>query len=201
MPWLPFTKKAIHTAPISGELESAVPEQSFVWESQSNGRAERAVQEAEDMLRCTKLAIKDRFDATIPSTTAIIRWLCARTAATINRSHVHDDGMTAYQRSHGQPFPGYVLEVGERVFYLVLKRTRTNVDRRWNDDIYLSSSQPINEHFIGLASGNVVRARGLARVRAEYRWDTDRVAKIHGTPMDPNEDNTIEECKDPHRML
>ena len=109
-------ENAIQKASISGELVSAVPEHSPVGDSQSNGRAERAVQEAEDMLRCMKLAIEERLIAKITSTTPILKWLCEHTAATINRFHVHDDGMTAYQRSPGQPFSGYVLEFGERVF-------------------------------------------------------------------------------------
>ena len=184
--------KAVHKVGITGELVSAVPENSSVGESQSNGRAERAVQEAEDMLRCMKLALEERVDAKVTSATPIMKWLCEHVAATINRFHVHDDGKTAYQRTHGQPYPGYVLEFGERVFYFVLKRSRTKLDRRWNDGVYLGSSQSSNEHFIGLSSGNVVRARGLARVRAELRWDRKRLSRIHGTPMDPNEDSIIE---------
>ena len=193
-------EKAIRKVGITGELVSAVPEHSSVGESQSNGRAERAVQEAEDMLRCMKLALEERLSARVTSTTPIMKWMCEHAAATINRFHVHDDGQTAYQRSHGHPFSGYVLEFGEKVFYYVLKRARTKLDRRWNDGIYLGSSQPSNEHFVGLASGKVVRVRGLARVRAEHRWDKERAARIHGTPMDPNEDSIVEEYKDPHRM-
>ena len=67
--------KAVNKVGITGELVSAVPENSSVGESQSNGRAERAVQEAEDMLRCTKLALVERVDAKVTSATPIMKWL------------------------------------------------------------------------------------------------------------------------------
>ena len=53
-----FTKNALDKATINGNLASAVPEHSAVGESQSNGNAERAVQEAEDMLRTIELALE-----------------------------------------------------------------------------------------------------------------------------------------------
>ena len=81
-----------------------------------------------------KLAVEERIDAKITSTTPVIKWL-EHFAATVNSFHVHDDGMTAYQLSHGQPFNGYVLEFGERVFYYVPKEAHTNPGRRPNDGI------------------------------------------------------------------
>ena len=68
-------RNAIDKVGITGELVSAVPENSSVGESQSNGRAERAVQEAEDMLRCMKLALEERVDAKVTLATPIMTWL------------------------------------------------------------------------------------------------------------------------------
>ena len=56
---------------ITGELVSAVPEHSSAGKSKSTGRAERAVQESEDTLRCIKLALGERLDAKVTSTTRL----------------------------------------------------------------------------------------------------------------------------------
>lgn len=194
-----FTKAALAKAKIAGEFVSAVPEHSAVGESQSNGKAERAVQEAEDMLRTMKLALGERLDAKICSSYPVLKWLCEHLAATINRYHIGTDGKTAYQRAHGKRYSGHVLECGERIYYWRPKRLRTKLDPRWADGIYLGTSQHSNEHFIGLPSGIVTRGRGIARVPKERRWDTKMVSRIHGTPMDPNEDAAIEEYQDPHK--
>lgn len=93
----------------------------------------------------------------------LMTWLSEHVSATINGFHAHDDGVTAYQRSRGQPFNAYALEVCERVFYAVLKKARTKHDKRWNDGVYLGSSRSSNEHFVGRSSGHVGKARGLAR--------------------------------------
>ena len=69
-------EKTIRNVCITGESVSAVPDHSSVGESQSNGRAQRAAQEAEDMLRCMKLALEERLDAKVMSTTPITKWMC-----------------------------------------------------------------------------------------------------------------------------
>ena len=194
-----FTKNALATAKTNGQLVSAVPEHSAVGESQSNGKAERAVQEAEDMLRTMKLALEDRLNANICSSYPVLKWLCEHVAATINRYHIGADGKTAYQRAHEKRYSGHVLDFGERIYHWIPTRLRTKLDPRWADGIYLGTSQHSNEHVVGLPSGRVARGRGIARVPKERRWDTKLMSRIHGTPMDPNDEAAIEEFQDPHK--
>ena len=52
--------------------------------------------------------------------------------------------------------------------------------------MYLGSSTNSNDHYVGRRDGVVTRARTLARVPLERRWDSDLLAKITGTPDKPN---------------
>ena len=81
------TKRALAKARIDGQFVSAVPEHSAVGESQSNGKAERAVQEADDMLRTRKPAREERRNANIRLAYPVLKWLCEHVAATTNRIH------------------------------------------------------------------------------------------------------------------
>ena len=88
--------------PVPRSTVVACPEHSHPGESQSNGKAERAVQEAEDMLITMRIALEERINANICSTYAVLKWLCEHVAGTINRFHVGSYGKTAYERAHGQ---------------------------------------------------------------------------------------------------
>ena len=82
-----------------------MPEHSAVGESQSNSRAERAVQELEDHLRKGKAVLEARLGKRIPSTHPIVRWMVEHCATTLNKYAIHDDGdrlSTAYELLHGK---------------------------------------------------------------------------------------------------
>ena len=57
----------------SGRNGIAMPENSAVGESASNGRAERVVQTVEDLLRVHKTALEARLGVQIPSTHAVLK--------------------------------------------------------------------------------------------------------------------------------
>ena len=61
-----------------------------------------------------------------------------------------------------------------------------------------------NECYIGLSNGHVTRARGIARVRPDQRWDSKLIAKITGTPARPHDgldDSVLEGFDNPHLHL
>ena len=70
----------------NGELVKAVPENSAVGESQSNGAAERPVQMLEDLVRTHKLSFEDRLGKPLPSTSPLLQWLVEHVAAVMNKS-------------------------------------------------------------------------------------------------------------------
>ena len=57
------------------EVFIAIPEYSAVGGSASNGKAERAVQQVEDLLRTHTLALEARIQRGVPSVHPVIFWL------------------------------------------------------------------------------------------------------------------------------
>ena len=63
----------------------AVPEHSHPGESQSNGLAERTIQEVVDQARTLKLALESRLKARLPCYRPVFAWLIEHTAYVLNR--------------------------------------------------------------------------------------------------------------------
>ena len=98
------TESETSAGAVIAPLENSAP-----GESASNGMAERAVQDVEDMVRTYKLALEAGIEATIPSTHPICHWLIEHAGNMITKLHVGDDGQTGYSRLHGR---GNLREVG-----------------------------------------------------------------------------------------
>lgn len=109
-------------------LQQMVPEASAVGESQSNGKAENAVQRIENMLCTYKSALEEHLGTRIPSRHPLINWMVEHTASVSNRHVCNDDGLTPYEAIHGQRSRGKLAEFGEKVFYYVPKRLRSKLD-------------------------------------------------------------------------
>ena len=63
-----------------------------------------------------------------------------------------------------------------------------------------------NEALIGLPDGDVTRARSIARLVPNQRWDKDAILAIRGVPANPRprnpaDDSVIESMHNPHIML
>ena len=68
----------------------------------SNARAERTVQQVEDMLRTHLGELEARLGATISNKHPIVAWLVEHIAVIINKHHIPDgESMTAYCKLHG----------------------------------------------------------------------------------------------------
>ena len=77
--------KALHVTRGRGEWVGGVPENSAVGESQSNGKAERAVQHLEDQTRTLFGELEERLDVKFKPEHAILSWLVEYAAVLINR--------------------------------------------------------------------------------------------------------------------
>ena len=60
---------------VTGEFAGGVPENSAVGESQSNGRAESAVQQVEDYVRTYKAALEARLGVRIQASHPVMMWM------------------------------------------------------------------------------------------------------------------------------
>ena len=152
-----------------------VPEASAVGESQSNGKAENAVQKFEDLLRTYKSALETHIKSRIPVQHPLMRWLTEHVASTMNRHLCNDDGLTPYETLHGQRFKGKTVEFGERVFYYVPKKLRSKLNLRWRVGTFIGTAQTTDEAFVAAANGDVVKTRSVVRVVEPSRWNCDAI--------------------------
>ena len=100
---------------------------------QTNGVAEKAVQDVTTQVRKYKIALETRLGRPIRARSVIFKWLVRHSADTINRHTSGHDGKVPYQRrDHKLPKP-IDIEFGEQVWAKVPtyinKRKRSLQDR------------------------------------------------------------------------
>ena len=178
----------------------AVPEHSHPGESQTNGLAERAVQELVDHVRVFKLALEANINARIPAEHPILAWIVEHAAYLLNRCVLGTDGRTAWGRLHGKESTEKICQFGEKVLWYVPKKQRAKLDVRWRHGIFLGRSMSSDQNFIGLPDGSVTGARAMIRLVAKKRWDTEKIGNISAMPMEVKTRNLdiIEQGPDPH---
>ena len=186
------------------EVFTAIPEYSAVGESASNGKAERAIQQVEDLTRTLKSALEARIGARIGSTHPMFAWMVRHAAMILSRFNVNADGRTPYQTLHGKRATDKLIELGEVVYFYVPKKLRHKMDQRWRLGVYLGPVSDSNEIYCGVGNGNVLKSRSVARVVADRRWSRVEIEKISGTPLKPTVTNDgsdwtqLEQLADPH---
>ena len=84
--------------------------------------------------------------------------------------------------------------------WFVPKKLRSKLDQRWRYGIFLGRSMSSDQHFVGLANGEVVCARAIVRLVLSLRWDAEKIRAIRITPFDfkTRNQDAIEEDPDPH---
>ena len=81
---------------IEVRTHSTTPDNPPAHDPQSNGEAERAVQEVKAQMGATVLALESRLDSKVDSRWPVIEWVVPHAAGTVNRFLVGNDGRTAY---------------------------------------------------------------------------------------------------------
>ena len=178
----------------------AVPELTMPGESQSNGKAERAVRSIEDQVRTLKAALETHISARIPVDHPVMEWIVEHAAFLINRYVLGTDGRTAYGRLHGREVKERIAEFGEKIMWYVPKRRRVKLDVRWRYGTFLGRALHCDQNYIGLHDGTVTCARAIVRVVPTSRWDFDRIQRITDVPTDVKTKaiDQIEETLEPH---
>ena len=162
-----------------------VPENSPVGESQSNGVAERAVQQVEDQLRVLKLAIERRLNVKIPCAHPAMKWLVPHSAGVITKYQRGHDGKTAFERLLGKQCREDTLEFGECILFKSNRTAEGRLAPRWEPAVWLGKRWGTTEHMVATEDGAVTHCRAVQRLPAVQRWSKDRVEAIKGTPHEP----------------
>lgn len=121
----------------------------------------------------------------------VVQWLVEYTAAVLSTYHVDDDGKTRCEHLHGQRADETLANFGETVFFFMPVRRRATLELKWSMGTDLGTLMSSNDSFIGLPNGDVTRARGIARIRPDQRWDGSRLQTITGVPGRPHDTDDV----------
>ena len=111
-----------------------IVENSKVYDSQSNGTAERAVQSIEGLTRTLKMALERKINQKIPCSHPLVTWLVEHVADVMNKYNVGKDGRTAYERMRGKKYHGDMIEFGRRVLHMSPgKHQGGSMKERWSE--------------------------------------------------------------------
>ncbi len=174
-----------------------IPRNPPAYNPQSNGAAEKAVQDVTGHARCLLLALEAHLKANVDVTLPIVKWLLRHAAFLLTRYGVGHDGMTAWRRLTGRSWNGLVVEIGEKVFgKLALKRSPTRKKHKHGkrklaarsvEGTYLGIYPRTGEHIIArLDTGEAIRVRTVNRVPEEKRWCKDDIVGVKALPRRPN---------------
>ena len=105
-------------------------------------------------------------------------WLIGHTASILNRSVVGDDGQTTYQRLHGRRANTRAVEFGEKLFYYIPRKLRTNMSIRWKIGMCVEVAPQSGDHDVGTWNGDDIRTRSIVRVAESSRWATDFLVRL-----------------------
>lgn len=168
--------------PNHGVLVRAVAEISAVGQPASNSRAERAVQQMEDLVRTYKSAIEARMDCKLKSDHPLLRWIVEHAADVYNQYAVSPEGKTPHARLHGKNPKEKLVDFWERVLWHVPKRLRAKLDLRWRLGVYVGDAASSNEYYLALPIENVVKSKSIVQVIPSGRWDHKSLLAVQGIP-------------------
>ena len=95
--------------------EETILEASKIYDSQSNGVAERAVQSVECQARTILIALQKRLEVKAPVTHKIVTWLVEH---------------AAFERIKGKKYRGEVVELGRKILYRIPRKPEWGLDDR-----------------------------------------------------------------------
>ena len=141
---------ALQQAVAEARSARTIPRNPPAYSPQSNGAAEKAVQDVAGQLRRLTLALEARLCQKVPAKLPVMAWLVRHAAFVLTHFQVGHDGLTPYRRLMGRPWSGSVAEFGER--FSANWRKRMHPQRRRRKSAARPSSPPGASAARGLAS-------------------------------------------------
>ena len=97
-------------------VQTATPELTQPGESQSNGIAERAIQQVVDLFRTIKTSFESRIGARVPMAHPLTKWMVEHAAFLLTKYQLGPDGRTGWGRLHGKEVRERLCEFGEKFY-------------------------------------------------------------------------------------
>ena len=118
-----------------------------VYDSQSNGLAESAVNDAKDAVRMNLACLVRRFGQEFTGEHPVLSWLVKYSVAVVNRYRRGPDGKTAYELRKGRRFARALPYFAEKILFMIPGVTKgvARVEPRWEDGIFLGVSDRSDE--------------------------------------------------------
>ena len=160
-------------------------DESRVGDSNSNARAEVAVQETKGMVRTLRSALEKNIGQKIPIDHPILPWLVRHSGLNITRFQVRDDGITSMHKMKGYKGIMPICEFGEVIHFRphdALKQGGYN--DRWEDGVWLGFDARSGENVVGTPKG-VYRTGAMRRKPPDSQWSKEMLDNIVGTPETP----------------
>ena len=187
---------ALQTAIIKLRTSRTVPRNSLAYNPQSNGSAEKGVQDVTDLIRRHVLALQARLQQTVNLKTPVMAWLIRHAAFVLTRYSVGHDGLTPWRRLTGKCWNGVMAEFGEQVMAKLAlkkpptdkkaKKTKKKLAPRSIPATWLGIYERTGEHLVATRRGDVIRVRTIHRLPKEDQWNADAVFAVRALPRKPN---------------
>ena len=120
-----------------------VLENSPQGDSQSNGRAEKAVRDIEEQVRTLRACLEADMGARLPVMHPVMAWLVEASADYINRFRKAREDSTPLEKIRGQHQPKKMADFGECVMLLPAKDHKDNsnkADEKFKEGVWLGLS-------------------------------------------------------------
>ena len=142
------------------------------YDPQSNGAAEKAVQDYMGQVRAGKIDLEYRLKEKIESQWPIMEWIGEHACVLLDRCQVGHDGKVPYQRRMGKISEKPIIELGEQVMAKPLRAKKTNkklsLKQRWVEATWVGIDRKTNEHLVVLDDGGpAIRVSTVTRSRSQ----------------------------------
>ena len=176
---------------LDNEAIEIVKETTSKGDSSANGLAEGAVKEVKAKVRTLRFAVERNLRQVIPDTAAVLAWLVAFAAFTINVTRVGTDGKTAFQLRYGRSFKRPLVGWGQKVQFQRVGKADSRVEAtsRWDEGILLGMSiggGGSSNYIIGQRSG-IQAAKAIKPLAPSEQWDIELLLAIEALPWDKAE--------------
>ena len=133
---------------------------------QSNGQAERAVQNIRNMGNCIRKACEEKARHRVGGTSEVYPWSFRHAAWLINRFRVlNPEKMTSYELMYGRRYQGNICQFGESVLFKTLSPWKG--DDVFHRGVWVGKSHWNDNHVVMTPNG-VVEARSIRRVAEQF---------------------------------
>ena len=145
------SQRCLETEGKNSDSTVTLVESSPKGESQSNGIAERTVQDLEGV-RTHKLDLETKLKMAVGIGHHRIAWLVENVADIINKFKIGHDGRTAYERLKGKTYKGVIHEFGSVILHRIPEKPQGGL---MMEGVWLGKRPTTNEHIVEKRSTEV----------------------------------------------